>query len=149
MFKFNVEEGILGVGEKIPFKITFCSTILGEFSENFRWRLGGSSEVLQILFTGHVMAPSFSFNADSIDYGKVSYSFPNRQVVKFSNTSTVPFKFQLRIPGDGKLSEKEFDIKPSRDQINPKSTIEIEIIFISLMPRKYDMVMVVDIDGVG
>jgi len=46
MFKYNVEEGILGVGEKIPFKITFCSTILGEFSENFRWRLGGSSEVL-------------------------------------------------------------------------------------------------------
>lgn len=46
MFKFNLEEGILGVGEKIPFKITFCSTILGEFSENFRWKLGGSSEVL-------------------------------------------------------------------------------------------------------
>jgi len=55
----------------------------------------------------------------------------------------------LRIPGDGKLSEKEFDIKPSRDLVQPKSTIEIEIIFISLMPRKYDMVMVVDIDGVG
>ena len=46
MFKFNTEEGVLGVGEKIPLNITFCSTILGEFSENFRWRLGGSSEVL-------------------------------------------------------------------------------------------------------
>lgn len=78
MFKFNIDEGVLGVGEKIPLNITFCSTILGEFSENFRWRLGGSSEVLQILFTGHVMAPSFSFNVDCIDYGKVSYSFPNR-----------------------------------------------------------------------
>ncbi len=55
----------------------------------------------------------------------------------------------MRIPGDGKLSEKEFDIKPSRDLIQPRSTLEIEIIFISLMPRIYDMVMVVDIDGVG
>jgi len=149
MFKFSTDDGVLGVGEKIPLSITFQSTILGEFSENFRWRLGGSSEVLQILFTGHVMAPSFKFSVDQIDYGKVSYSFPNRQVVKFTNTSTVPFKFQLRIPGDGKLSEKEFDIKPSRDLIQKNSSLDIEIIFISLMPRKYDMVMVVDIDGVG
>ncbi len=85
MFKFNIEEGVLGVGEKIPLNISFCSTILGEFSETFRWQLGGSSEslgdsseILQILFTGHVMAPSFLFNVDCIDYGKVSYSFPNR-----------------------------------------------------------------------
>ena len=46
MFKFSTDEGVLGVGEKIPLSIAFCSTILGEFSENFRWRLGGSSEVL-------------------------------------------------------------------------------------------------------
>ena len=26
MFKFNVEQGVLGVSEKIPFKITFCFT---------------------------------------------------------------------------------------------------------------------------
>ncbi len=83
MFKFNVEQGVLGVSEKIPFKITFCSTILGEFSENFRWKLKGSQEVLQILFTGHVMAPSFQFSSESIDYGKVSYSFPNRKLVNF------------------------------------------------------------------
>ncbi len=149
MFKFNCENGVLGVGEKIPISINFCSTILGEFSETFRFRLGGSQEMLQILFTGHVMAPDFEFNVKSIDYGKVSYSFPNRQVVKFTNTSKVPFKFQLRIPGDGKLSEKEFDIKPSRDQIQPGATIDIEIIFVSRWPREYNMVMVVDIDGVG
>ena len=46
MFKFSTDDGVLGVGEKITLKITFCSTILGEFSENFRWKLGGSSEVL-------------------------------------------------------------------------------------------------------
>lgn len=29
MFKFNIEEGVLGVGERIPFSINFNSTILG------------------------------------------------------------------------------------------------------------------------
>ena len=59
MFKFQIEDGILAVGEKISFNVYFNSRILGEFSETFRWKLEGSLEMLSILFTGHVMAPSF------------------------------------------------------------------------------------------
>ena len=59
MFSFQIEEGVLAVGEKIAFSVFFNSKILGEFSETFRWKLEGSSEMLSILFTGHVMAPSF------------------------------------------------------------------------------------------
>ena len=140
MFHFDIEKSVLGVGERIPFTITFCSTILGEFSETFRWKLEGSTELLSILFTGHVIAPTFQFDTELIDFGKVSYSFPNNQKVRLTNTSTVPFKFQLRIPGDGKLNQKEFEIKPSRDLLPPKQSIDINVTFVSLMPRKYDMV---------
>ncbi len=76
MFNFDIERGILEVGERLPFEWKFKSTILGEFSETFRWKLDGSSEMLPILFTGHVMAPKFTFTPNYIDFGKASYSFP-------------------------------------------------------------------------
>ena len=49
------------------------------------------------------MAPSFEFDVEEIDFGKVSYSFDYTKKIKLTNTSTVPFRFNLRIPGDGKL----------------------------------------------
>ena len=75
MFHFQIEKGILGVGERIPFHINFCSTILGEFSETFKWRLEGSTETLSILFTGHVIAPTFTFSKDEIRFKRVSYRY--------------------------------------------------------------------------
>jgi hydrocephalus-inducing protein len=50
------------------------------------------------------MAPSFDITPPILDFGKVSYSFPKTERVILHNTSTVPFKFNLRIPGDGKLN---------------------------------------------
>ena len=99
MFNFGIESGVLGVGERIPFQVAFCSSILGSFNERFMWRLDGSSELHHIDFTGHVISPSFKFHPTSIDFGKVSFSFPNKQKIKLTNTSTVPFKFILRIGG--------------------------------------------------
>lgn len=114
MFHFSVERGVLDVGGRMPFQVTFCSAILGEFSEKFRWKLEGSTELHHIDFTGHVMSPSFKFDKEELNFGKVSYSFPNTRKVRLFNTSTVPFKFNLRIPGDGRLSnnQKEFTIVP-------------------------------------
>lgn len=150
MFHFEIEKGTLGVGERIPFRINFCSTILGEFSETFKWKLEGSTETLSILFTGHVIAPTFYFNKEEIKFKRVSYSFPKTKKIRMYNSSEVPFTFQLKIPGDGKIiNQKEFEIKPNRDTILPKESREIAITLVSQMPREYKMVMVVDIVGVG
>jgi len=48
---------------------------LGEFSETFRFALEGSSEMLTLTFKGHVVAPTFRFSDEIIDFGKVSYKF--------------------------------------------------------------------------
>lgn len=150
MFHFQIEKGTLGVGERIFCRIDFCSTILGEFSETFKWKLEGSTETLSILFTGHVIAPTFMFNKEEIRFKRVSYSFPKTKKIKMTNTSEVPFTFQLKIPGDGKIiNQKEFEIKPNRDTLQPKEVREIAITLVSQMPREYKMVMVVDIVGVG
>lgn len=112
MFDFKVRKGTLGVGKRMAIPIEFCSTIPGEFKETFRWRLEGSTELLSLLCFGHVIAPTFKFDSDVIDFGKVSYSFPTEQKIKLTNESDVPFTFSLRIPGDGKLNMKEFEIEP-------------------------------------
>ena len=52
----------------------FQSDLLGEFCETFRFQLQGSSEMLAITFKGHVVAPTFNFNKDKIDFGDVSYN---------------------------------------------------------------------------
>ena len=71
-------EGTLGVKEhqRDAIKVTFISDILGEFSETFRFALEGSSEMLTLTFKGHVVAPTFRFSEDIIDFGRVSYKFP-------------------------------------------------------------------------
>ena len=149
MFKFDMESGTLGVGERLNFTVTFMSDILGEFSETFKFRLEGSTELLPLNFKGHVVAPTFRVEPEIIDFGRVSYSFPNHHIIKLINTSQVPFRFNLRIPGDGRVNQKEFEIKPSRDIIGKDEEREILISFTPQNVRKYDMVMVIDIENVG
>lgn len=93
MFHFSKEKDILRVGERIPFQLKFCSKILGEFQETFRWKLQGSTELMSLDFSGHVMPPSYRFDREEVNFGKVSFSFPKTERVRFTNTSKVPFRF--------------------------------------------------------
>ena len=56
------------------------------------------------------------------------------------------FQVDLSIPVDQGCKTK---ITILCHRLAPKKEVEIDIIFISLMPRKYDMVLAVDIIGVG
>ena len=95
------------------------------------------------------MAPSFEFDKEEIDFKEVSYNFVNPEIVKMKNTSQVPIEYSLRVPGDGKLLKKEFDINPSTGKLHPGEEVSIQVDFIPVSVRKYDMVLVVDIEGVG
>lgn len=105
-FKFSKTEGKLGVKEnnRDIIKVTFQSDILGEFSETFRWALEGSAETLSLTFKGHVVAPTFKFSETIIDFGKVSYKFPEYKEVHLTNTSDVEINYVIRVPGDGRTS---------------------------------------------
>lgn len=96
-----------------------------------------------------MIAPTFNFDVERINFQTVSYSFQQKQVIRMTNTSTVAFTFELKIPGDGKLAEREFEIEPRKDTIMPKQVKEITLIFIPKQIKTYEMVMVVDIEGVG
>jgi hydrocephalus-inducing protein len=76
--------------------------------------------------------------------------FTETKQLMISNKSKVPFTFTLHIPGDKEGDESEFEILPRRYALKEK---EDKDIIINFTPKKntwtYDMVLVVNIDGVG
>ena len=94
----------------------------------------------------------------------------NTQMCTLMNTALVPMTFQLRVPGDGvgdaitslddfdsiksessksHLPVKEFDIIPSVGTLQPQSELQVTVNFLSNSIKKYDLALVVDVDGVG
>ena len=151
-FHFEHYEGVLGTTEynhKQPLKIKFCSDLMGEFSETFRIKLSGSSDELSLTLKGHVMPPSFKFDKEEINFGEVSYQFPYNEIVRIQNTSRVGFRYHIRVPGDSSNLKKEFDITPNSEFLKPREIHNIQIDFMPMTVKKYDMVLVVDVEGVG
>jgi hydrocephalus-inducing protein len=130
-------------------KVTFKSDILGEFSETFRFALEGSSEMLTLTFKGHVVAPTFKFSEEIIDFGRVSYKFPIHRTVYLTNTSEVDIDYVVRVPGDGRSLQPEFEISKARGRLERSKEAKIDIKFVPSFPQTYDMVLVVDLEGVG
>lgn len=151
-FVFEQNEGVLGISElarRQQLKVKFKSELMGEFSETFKIKLIGSSEILSLTFKGHVMPPSFEFDRTEINFGEVSFQFPYSEIVRITNTSEVPFTYRIRVPGDWTLLRKEFEIVPNSGTLRKGETHNIQVDFIPMTVKKYDLVMVVDIDGVG
>ena len=81
----------------IILQISFCSTMLGEFSEDFQWMVAGSPSTLTLritwetlthtltvlclwhtlssfyVYSGTVIGPTFQFDTTHINYGTISY----------------------------------------------------------------------------
>ena len=150
-FHFSKTEGVLGVKDKPRdlIRVTFKSDILGEFSETFRFAMEGSAEMLSLTFKGHVVAPTFKFSEETIDFGRVSYKFPVQKTVHLTNTSDVEINYVVRVPGDGRSLQNEFNITNERGRLEKNREAQITIEFVPCFPQTYDMVLVVDLEGVG
>ncbi|KAK6174452.1 hypothetical protein SNE40_017727 [Patella caerulea] len=173
-FQFDPAEGIVMPGGHQAIRVTFCCHHLGDFSEEFFFQIDGSPEQLKVLFKGSVIGPTFQFNVPRLKFGTVSYGFLHKETCTMLNTALVPMTYHLRVPGDG-ISEsicstseddtgdsnrsdtrsvstdppKEFEIIPADGTIPPQSEIKITVNLISNTIKKYDLCMVVDVEGVG
>ena len=99
-----------------------------------------------------------------------SVGFLNTKTCTLVNTALVPMSFRLRVPADGRgaesvcstseydstiseagsgLDPKEFDIVPSSGTIQPQSETKVRAEFCSNTIKKYDVSLVVDVEGVG
>ncbi|KAJ3184326.1 hypothetical protein HK101_009853, partial [Irineochytrium annulatum] len=149
-FSFVPESGVLGVGKTQAIRIQFHSDILGVFTEEFAWKLEGSMERLSLTFRGNVVGPVFHFQVPELDFGRLSHGFLSCRTLTLINTSHIPMTFKLRIPNslsDG--SDPEFVLNPDSGTISSLGTIDIRVEFTPHSIKKYEEVLVVDVDRVG
>ncbi|CAE8612898.1 unnamed protein product [Polarella glacialis] len=152
-FTFTPSSGLLEVGGQCTIQVELCPDLLGEFQETFYWELVGrippSTSSIPLNFKGHSVSPTFHFDLDRISFGVISYGFLNSKTLTLTNTSEVPMRFALRIPGDGRFAQREFDVIPPRGMLLPNCSQKVQVDFISVNVKSYDLCLVVDLDGVG
>ncbi|KAH1181798.1 hypothetical protein KIL84_005524, partial [Mauremys mutica] len=174
-FTLDPKEGIILPGGLQAIQISFSSTILGEFTEEFKFSVNGAPEPVNLTIRGCVIGPTFHFNVPSLNFGDVSFGFPRSLSCCLSNTSLIPMTFNLRVPGDGpgdpsvtssvqtlditrtswrkgaqgSIKPKEFTITPSRGTIRSHELLDIQVTLCSNAVKKYEMALVVDVDGIG
>ncbi|XP_077166200.1 hydrocephalus-inducing protein homolog isoform X2 [Paroedura picta] len=173
-FNFYPSEGIIQPGGHQAIQITFSSTVLGEFSEEFQFNVNGSPQPVNLVISGCVIGPTFHFNVPSLNFGEVSFGFPHTLSCCLSNTSLIPMTFSLRVPGDGcepsveshiqasditredwrrarfgSMQPKEFTITPCQGTIRSQGLMEIQVTLCSNTVKKYETALVVDVKGIG
>ncbi|NXU58594.1 HYDIN protein, partial [Turnix velox] len=174
-FTFLPDEGLILPDELQAIQISFSSTILGKFTEEFRFNVNGSPQPVTLTIRGCVIGPTFHFSVPSLHFGDVSFGFPHTLSCRLTNTSLVPMSFTLRIPGDGvgkpsvtslaqitdstrlswrkgthgRVKPTEFTVTPSRGTIRSQGFQNIQVTLCSNTLKSYELQLVVDVDGVG
>jgi hypothetical protein len=90
--------------------------------------------MLTLTFKGHVVAPTFKFSEEIIDFGRVSYKFAIRKTVYLTNTSEVDINYVVRVPGDGRSLQSEFNISNHRGRLERSKEAKIDIEFVPSSP---------------
>ncbi|NXW23792.1 HYDIN protein, partial [Circaetus pectoralis] len=174
-FTLLPREGIILPDRLQVIRISFSSTILGKFMEEFRFSVNGSPEPVTLTIRGCVIGPTFHFDVPCLRFGDVSFGFPRTLSCRLTNTSLVPMTFNLRIPGDGSgepsvtsfaqmsdsmrlswrrgaqghIKPTEFTIKPCRGTIRSQGLLDVQVTLCSNTVKRYELALVVDVDGVG
>ncbi|NXH12569.1 HYDIN protein, partial [Bucco capensis] len=174
-FTFVPQEGVVLADNLSAIQISFSSTILGQFMEEFHFSVPGSPEPVTLTIRGCVIGPTFHFDVPALSFGDVSFGFPHSLSCRLTNTSLVPMAFTLRVPGDGlgepsvscydqmaakvhpwwrsraqeHLKPREFTITPATGTIRSQGYLEIEVTLCSNTVKSYSLALVVDVDGVG
>ncbi|NWI85348.1 HYDIN protein, partial [Pitta sordida] len=174
-FTFLPQEGIVAPGGLQAIRISFRSTILGEFKEEFWFSVTGSPEPVTLTIRGCVIGPTFHCNVPALHFGDVSFGFPYTMSCRLTNTSLVPMTFNLHIPEDGLgepsvtsfvqisnnahrswrngarglMEPMEFTIKPCRGTIRALGFQDIQVTLCSNTVGQYVVELVVDVDDVG
>ncbi|KAL9642363.1 hypothetical protein ABK040_007361 [Willaertia magna] len=148
-FTFAPQKGIIPASESQLIKILFSSDVIGTFDEDIYFRVEGRKEDLRLHFTGQIVGPTFNFDIDEVNFGTVPFGFLNVKYVQLHNTCEIPMKFKLRVPEDGTMLQRQFDIIPSSGTILPQTKKQIKIEFLSNTLKQYRANLVVDVEGVG
>ncbi|KAK1936582.1 Hydrocephalus-inducing protein [Phytophthora citrophthora] len=142
-------QGTLAVNAMLKVEVTFCSQELGEAFHHIRFSMQGSDEQLTVRFKAHVIPPVFHFDVDLVDFGAVSYSFPQTRTVKLINSSKIAMNYSLRVPEEASYKQKELELDPSDGKLDAYGEQQISIRFTPYNVKVYQYQLVVGVTGVG
>ncbi|XP_066569678.1 hydrocephalus-inducing protein homolog [Amia ocellicauda] len=172
-FSFSPSEGTVLPGACQAMEVTFSSSILGTFYEEFFFSVMGNPQNVVLTFRGCVIGPTFHFNVPELNFGDVSFGFPHTLTCCLNNTSLVPLTFSLRVPGDGSeegsvtstiqvsdlnrtawgssqaAQPREFTVTPSSGTVRAQGLTDIQVSLCSNTVQRYEAALVVDVQGVG
>ncbi|XP_033896012.3 hydrocephalus-inducing protein-like [Acipenser ruthenus] len=173
-FSFNPSEGVVLPGGYQAIEVSFSSSILGDFQEEFFFSIDGNPQNISVTFRGCVIGPTFNFNLPVLNFGDVSFGFPHTLTCCLHNTSLVPMTFYLRVPADGSedtcvtssalvsdtnrtmwrgsdqaLSPREFTVTPSTGTIRSQGLMDVQVTLCSNRVQRYEFALVVDVEGIG
>mmetsp|Transcript_4036 Transcript_4036/g.9628 ORF Transcript_4036/g.9628 Transcript_4036/m.9628 type:complete len:4944 (+) Transcript_4036:104-14935(+) len=148
-FGFAPSVGLLSKGQRQKITITFVPNRLGDFSEEFHWALQGTPRPLVFTVRGCVVGPSFEVDVDELAFNRISVGFLATRHLCIHNTCEIAFRCDFKVPGDGSMLQREFDVIPANCVIPAQGKQKIQVDFIPLSVREYDMQLVMNIDGVG
>lgn len=136
-------------GQTETIQARFCSDVVGSFSENLCWSIEGSQTQLNLTIKGRVIGPSFHFDVEQIDFEDVAFNFLISKFINITNTSDIPMRYSLRIPNDGSLLQREFDLIPASGELAPRTRKKIQVDFLPTLIQEYNVNLIVDIEDVG
>ncbi|NXK86342.1 HYDIN protein, partial [Formicarius rufipectus] len=174
-FTFLPQQGVVAPDGLQAIQISFRTTIPGEFKEEFQFSVTESSEPVTLTIRGCVIIPTFLFNVPALHFGDISFGFPHTLTCRLTTTSLMRVPFSLRVPEDGlgepsttssvQISSNtrpswrkgarglrkpvEFTMKPCRGTICSRDFQDIQVTLCSNTVGRYQMELVVDVDGVG
>ncbi|XP_075289597.1 hydrocephalus-inducing protein homolog isoform X3 [Opisthocomus hoazin] len=174
-FAFLPQEGSVVPDGLHVIRISFSSTTLGPFTEEFRFSVDGSPEPATLTIRGCVIGPTCHFNVPALHFGDVSFGFPRTLSCRLMNTSLVPMTVNLRIPGDGQgepsvtsfdqvsdntrpswrkglqghVMPTEFTVTPCKGTVRSLGSLDIQVTLCSNTVKSYELALVVDLEGVG
>ncbi|XP_077145064.1 hydrocephalus-inducing protein homolog isoform X4 [Ranitomeya variabilis] len=174
-FTFTPGEGIILPDGHQAVQVALCCHVLGDFSEDFHFIVDGSPDDVTLTIRGCIIGPTFHFSVPALHFGDMSFGFPETLSCSLNNTSLVPMSFSLRVPGDGSgdpsitshshilgdqdapwrrqqhggRRPREFTITPSTGTIRSQGLLDIEVTLCSNTVKKYELALVVDVDGIG
>lgn len=149
MFRFIPDCGVVAGGDQQVIKLEFCSDRLGPIDEEFEWGIQGRPDSLFLRLKGTIIGPRISVSRKDINFGEVANGFLTTQSLVLSNESDIGIHFRLRIPQDGRMLKREFDVIPASGYIPAGGDQRVQVDFIPLTGRYYDMVLLLDVQDVG
>jgi len=121
---FEPSSGIVDVQGKFPIHLKFTPTKLGAFEENYKVMITGAEHSLNLLVKWECLGPTFKFDADEIQFGKISTGFTSNQQLTIQNTSPIPIHYTLHLDS---MHLSSFTIKPDHGIIPALSSRLVKI----------------------